>query len=60
MTISPAAERFRVARDQLVALREDYPTARAEFAWPEIDGAFNWAIDWFDDDRARQRRGPRW
>ena len=57
MTISPAAERFRTARDQLVALREDYPTALAEFAWPEIGGAFNWAIDWFDEI-ARDNSAP--
>lgn len=40
--------RLREARDQLVSLREDYPTAVAEFTWPEIDGTFNWAIEWFD------------
>ena len=29
----------------------------AEFAWPEIDGAFNWAIDWFDEI-ARDNSAP--
>ncbi|CAN5482940.1 AMP-binding protein [soil metagenome] len=57
MSISPAAERFRAARDQLDELREDYPRALSEFAWPQIDGAFNWAIDWFDDI-ARANHAP--
>ncbi|KAA9110663.1 AMP-binding protein [Microbacterium rhizomatis] len=48
MTHSLNAERFRDARDRLVATREDYDAATAEFAWPQIDGPFNWAIDWFD------------
>jgi acetyl-CoA synthetase len=39
---------FRAARDQLIAQREDYPAARTAFTWPEIQGTFNWAIDWFD------------
>ena len=47
-TSTAATDRFRTARDLLVTLREDYPRARAEFAWPEIDGEFNWAIEWFD------------
>jgi acetyl-CoA synthetase len=38
---------FRAARDLLVRCREDYDTARADFAWPELD-EFNWALDWFD------------
>jgi acetyl-CoA synthetase len=38
---------FRAARDLLLAYRTDYPAARAEFAWPELD-EFNWALDWFD------------
>ncbi len=46
--ITTAAERFRGARDLLLSLREEYPSAVAEFAWPEIDGEFNWAVDWFD------------
>ena len=48
MTSSTATARLRDARDQLVSLREDYPKALAEFRWPEIDGTFNWAIEWFD------------
>jgi len=46
---SSATELFRHARDHLVSAREDYPRAIAEFTWPKIDGAFNWAIDWFDE-----------
>ncbi len=26
----------------------DHDRAVAEFRWPELSGAFNWAIDWFD------------
>lgn len=47
-SVHPAAhERFREARDFLVAHREDYDTARRDFRWPELD-EFNWALDWFD------------
>ena len=42
-----SAEAFRTARDQLLALREDYDRAYAEFRWPQLD-EFNWALDWFD------------
>src|SRR3984893_11775350 len=43
---SPTAT-FRAARDLLLRHREDYDSARREFAWPELD-EFNWALDWFD------------
>ncbi|MBN6039326.1 AMP-binding protein [Amycolatopsis sp. 195334CR] len=43
-----ASQRFRSARDYLLAHREDYATANAGFAWPEF-GEFNWALDWFDE-----------
>ncbi|MBU9763357.1 AMP-binding protein [Mycobacterium sp. TNTM28] len=33
-------DRYRSARDQLIA--------GASFAWPQLDGTFNWAVDWFD------------
>lgn len=39
---------LRSARDQLLSLRGHPDKARAEFAWPEMDGQFNWAHDWFD------------
>ncbi|WP_438352335.1 AMP-binding protein [Microbacterium sp. CJ88] len=48
MTRTTATDRFRAARDQLVDLREDSARAVAEFAWPDIAGEFNWAIEWFD------------
>jgi acetyl-CoA synthetase len=38
---------FRAARDLLLGHRDDYESARREFAWPELD-EFNWALDWFD------------
>jgi acetyl-CoA synthetase len=38
---------FLAARDLLLRHRDDYESARREFAWPEL-GEFNWAIDWFD------------
>ncbi|MGW4587224.1 AMP-binding protein [Amycolatopsis thermoflava] len=44
---SAAHQRFREARDFLLAHREDYDTAYRDFAWPELD-EFNWALDWFD------------
>jgi acetyl-CoA synthetase len=46
MTVS-ATDSFRAARDLLLRHREDYDSARREFAWPEFD-EFNWALDWFD------------
>jgi acetyl-CoA synthetase len=42
-----ATERYRAARDELLAARTD-PDRAAEFSWPRFDGPFNWAIDWFD------------
>ena len=39
---------YRAARDQLVELITDYERAVAEFDWPRLTGAFNWATDWFD------------
>src|SRR3954463_5042270 len=45
---SSATDVYRAARDQLLALHGDQAKAVAEFRWPEFDGPFNWAIDWFD------------
>jgi len=45
--VSSSTEAFRAARDLLLAQREDYDRAYAEFRWPELD-EFNWALDWFD------------
>lgn len=41
-------DRYRRARDQLVASIGDYASAVEEFSWPQISGTFNWATDWFD------------
>jgi len=46
-TAASATERYRAARDELLAVRTD-PGRAAGFTWPVFDGAFNWAIDWFD------------
>ena len=43
-----ATEAYRAARDQLLALHGEHARAVAEFRWPEFDGPFNWAVDWFD------------
>ncbi len=40
-------EKFRAARDLLLAARDDYQRARDEFTWPEFTD-FNFAYDWFD------------
>jgi len=47
MTEADSTGTFRAARDLLLRYREDYDSARREFAWPELD-EFNWALDWFD------------
>jgi acetyl-CoA synthetase len=39
---------YRTARDQLVEVIGDYDEAVEAFAWPQLNGAFNWATDWFD------------
>ena len=53
---SPAAA-FRAARDLLLGYRDDYASARREFAWPEL-GEFNWALDWFDVIAAEHPERP--
>jgi acetyl-CoA synthetase len=49
------SDRFRAARDFLLANRTDYDVAYRGFQWPEMD-RFNWALDWFDSIAAGQRR----
>ncbi|TCO46467.1 AMP-binding protein [Actinocrispum wychmicini] len=44
---------FREAREFLLAHREDYETAYADFHWPD-PAEFNWALDWFDTLPAEQ------
>ncbi len=48
---------FQEARAFLLKYRTDYDKAVAGFRWPDA-GPFNWALDWFDADLARdpQRR----
>jgi acetyl-CoA synthetase len=50
-----ATQIFRSARDFLLAHRDDYATAYAGFQWPRLD-RFNWALDWFDQIAAGDRR----
>lgn len=47
---------FRAARDQLLALREDYGQARSSFQWPRFE-EFNFALDWFDAVAAEPATG---
>src|SRR5580700_9264034 len=56
MTVS-ATDSFRAARDLLLRYRDDYGTARREFAWPQLD-EFNWALDWFDVIAAEHPERP--
>lgn len=46
--VASNTDRYRGARDQLVATIADYDRAVQEFVWPQTSGTFNWAIDWFD------------
>ena len=43
---------FQQARAFLLQHRTDYDTAVAEFRWPD-PVPFNWALDWFDAELAR-------
>src|SRR5690348_5892397 len=43
---------FQDARAFLLKHRTDYETAVADFRWPD-PVPFNWALDWFDADLAR-------
>ena len=48
------SERFRAARDFLLANRTDYDVTFRGFQWPKLD-RFNWALDWFDRIAAGER-----
>jgi len=50
-----ATQTFREARDFLLAHRDDYAAAYVGFEWPRLD-RFNWALDWFDQIAAGDRR----
>lgn len=43
-----ATTSFREARDGLLALAGNYEKAVDIFIWPQLDGPFNWAVDFFD------------
>jgi acetyl-CoA synthetase len=43
---------FKEARTFLLKHRTDYDTAVADFRWPD-PAPFNWALDWFDAELAR-------
>jgi acetyl-CoA synthetase len=45
--MTSSTDAFRAARDLLLSYRDDYESARREFAWPRLD-EFNWSLDWFD------------
>jgi len=47
-------ERFRAARDFLLANRTDHEVAYRGFQWPKLD-RFNWALDWFDNIATGER-----
>ena len=47
-------ERFRAARDFLLANRTDHEVAYRGFQWPKLE-RFNWALDWFDSIAAGER-----
>lgn len=48
MTVVSAHRAFKMARDGLLASYGDYESAVANFEWPVVGDAFNWATDWFD------------
>ncbi|HYN30707.1 MAG TPA: AMP-binding protein [Dermatophilaceae bacterium] len=47
-TGTTATQRYREARDRLLAMRGEQARACAEFSWPDMGDRFNWAVDWFD------------
>jgi acetyl-CoA synthetase len=46
--MTSVTDRYRDARDQLLALRGKHDEAVTTFTWPNLGGRFNWAVDWFD------------
>ncbi|OHV42625.1 AMP-binding protein [Pseudofrankia sp. BMG5.36] len=54
--MTSVGDAFRTAREQLLSLRGSAGEAASTFSFPRLDGAFNWAHDWFDvvaDGQAR-------
>ncbi|KJK55670.1 AMP-dependent synthetase [Saccharothrix sp. ST-888] len=60
MTTSSATESYRAARDLLLGLSGEHPTALAEFRWPAFRQRFNWAVDWFDAIARGNHRTALW
>jgi acetyl-CoA synthetase len=56
---SEGLKAFLSARQLLVECRADYERARREFRWPQL-GAFNWALDYFDDYARGNRKTALW
>src|ERR1700761_981310 len=54
-SMNPQTQAFRDARDFLLQHHDDYQKAYAGFEWPKLD-RFNWALDWFDQIAAGDRR----
>ena len=44
-----STDAFRAARELLIRHREDHARATADFRWPDVGEAFDWARDWFDE-----------
>ncbi|MGN6599773.1 MAG: AMP-binding protein [Actinomycetes bacterium] len=55
MTITPAGQTFRDARDLLLECTGRPDEAYQRFSWPELE-QFNWALDWFDALGRDERR----
>jgi acetyl-CoA synthetase len=53
-SVVSGTDKFRAARDFLLANRTDYDVAYRGFRWPQLD-QFNWALDWFDSIAAGKR-----
>ena len=53
-----STEDFKVQRDLLLALRDNYDFARTGFKWPRPK-RFNWALDWFDAELASGPHGAK-
>ena len=58
--MSTNTDLYRAARDHLVAVISDYDKAVDTFAWPPLEGTFNWATDWFDVSRAATTASALW
>jgi acetyl-CoA synthetase len=53
------AKAFLAARELLLDCGGDYERARREFRWPQL-GAFNWALDYFDEFARGNRQAALW